>query len=166
MNIHEEMSDNEVLRAAAASLSTLPVPEPPEATAIMTRGRTRRHRRRAGIGLAGTAAAAATALGLTGVLAGGSAPALATGTIRTTAFTIVKNENGTVTLALTMGQMFNPHALQQALAQDGVPALVKIGARCSSNPAPPSPDGIISVQLPNGEPAAPPGTTGHIPPVP
>lgn len=165
MNIHEEMSDDEVLHAVADSLSAWPVPEPPEATAIMARGRTRRHRRRAGIGLAGTAAAA-SALGLASVLAGGPAPALPAGTIHTTAFTLVKNENGSVTLTLTPGQMFNPDALQQALAQDGIRALVKIGTSCSSHPAPPqSPNTILSVQLPDGSPVTgPPGTKVPIPP--
>jgi hypothetical protein len=166
MNIHEHMSDNEVLRAVADSLSALPVPEPPQAKAIMARGRTRWHRRRVRIGLAGSAAAAASALGLASVLAGGPAPALATGTIRTTAFTLVKNENGSVTLTLTQGQMFNPDALQRALAQDGIPALVKIGTNCSSDPAPAGPlNAYLSVQLPDGSPVTgPPGTQIPIPP--
>lgn len=165
MNIHEQMSDNEVLHAVAESLSALPVPEPPEAKAVMARGRTRRHRRRAGIGLAGTAAAVASALGLASALAGGSAPALATGTIRTTAFTLVKNENGTVTLTLTMSQMFNPKALQQALAQDGIPALVKIGTDCSSpSGSAGSVSAILSVQLPDGRPVTGPlGTQIPVP---
>ena len=154
MNMHDEMSDNEVLRTAAGALSALPVPEPPDARAIMARGRTRGRRRLAGIGLAGTAAAAAAALSLASVLAGAPAPALATGTIRTAAFTLVKNTNGTATLTLSLAQTFNPRALQQALAQDGIPALIKIGAYCSSQPAPHPPDGMISDQLPDGTPVA------------
>jgi hypothetical protein len=165
MNIHDEMSDDQVLRAAADTLSTSPVPPPPDATAIMARGRARRRRRLAGIGVAGTAATAGAALGLTSVLAGGPAPALATGTartptgtartasetIRTTAFTLVKNADGTVTLTLTKSQMLNPVDLQQALAKDGIPALVKIGAFCSSHPAVEA-HGAIAVQLPDGTP--------------
>jgi hypothetical protein len=57
VSAHEQMSDDEVLRAVAGLLSALPVPAPPEATAIMARGRTRWPRRRAGAGLAATAAA-------------------------------------------------------------------------------------------------------------
>jgi len=153
MSIHDEISDNEVLRTAAGSLSALPVPGPPDAEAVMARGRTRRHRRRAGIGMAGTAAAAATAIGLASVLAGGPVPAHATGTIRTLGFTLVKNDNGSVTLTLTQHQMFNPDTLQHALAQDGIPALVQIGTWCSSKLAPGSAlNKAVSIQLPGGSP--------------
>jgi hypothetical protein len=155
VNIHEEMTDDEVLNAVADSLSGSPVAAHPEPTAIMARGRVGRRRRRAGIGLAGIAAAAAAAIGLASVLAGGPAPALAGGQIHTTAFTVVKNANGTVTLTLTMGQMFNPGALQQALAQDGVPALVEIGTQCASDPEPPMPSGVLTVELPDGSPVTP-----------
>ena len=58
-------------------------------------------------------------------------------TIQTAAFTLTSYTNGTVSLKLS--QMFDPAALQQALAQDGIPALVKIGSYCSSSPAAPSP---------------------------
>lgn len=153
MSIHEEMSDEEVLRALADSLSAWPVPEPPQATAVMAGGRTRQHRRRVRIGLAGTAAAAASALGLASVLAGGPAPALAAGTIHTTAFTLVKKENGTVTLTLTQGQMFNPRTLQQALAQDGIPALVTVNTDCSS-PSRHSMKGVLYAALPDGSPVS------------
>jgi len=128
----------------------------------MAKGRTRRRRRLAGIGLAGTAAAAAAALGLASVLAGGPVPAPATGTIRTTAFTLVKNTNGTVALTLSQGQVFNPGALQQALAKDGIPALVKIGTYCSSHPQP-SPTGAISLRLPDGTPVVGTPVAGSAP---
>ncbi len=165
MNIHEEMTDDEVLNAVADSLSASPVPGHPEPTAIMARGRARRHRRRAGIGLAGAAAAAASALGLASVLAGGSAPALAGGQVHTTAFTLVKNANGTVSLTLTMGQMFNPNALQQALGQDGIPALVKINTQCASDPEPAAPGKVLTVELPDGSPVTGrPGTPVPVPP--
>jgi hypothetical protein len=166
VNIDENMSDNETLHVVAGSLSTLPVPDPPEAKAVMARGRTRRHRRRAGIGTAGAAAAVALALGLASAFFRGPAPPPATETIRTTAFTLVKSENGSVTLTLTQGQMLNPNALQRALAQDGIPALVKIGTQCSSVPAPAgSPNAILSVQLPDGRPVTgPPGASIPIPP--
>ncbi len=158
MNIHEEMSQDEVLNAVADSLSASPLPGRPEPATIMARGRARRHRRRAGIGLATAAAAAASAIGLAGVLAGGAAPALAGGQVRTTAFTLVKNANGTVTLTLTMGQMFNPIALQQALAQDGIPALVKTGTDCTSDPEPGAAADVLTVELPDGSPVT--GTPG------
>jgi hypothetical protein len=160
MNIHDEMTDNEILHTAARSLSALPVPGPPDVKAIMAQGRTRRHRRRAGIGLAGTAAAAASAIGLASVLAGGPAPALATGTIHTTAFTLAKQHNGSVTLTLNQHQVFNPDTLQKALARDGIPAVVDIGKWCTSNPAggftfsgsAATQNKIFSIQPPGGGP--------------
>jgi hypothetical protein len=164
VNINDEMSENEVLRAAAVSLSALPVAHAPDARAIMARGRARRNRRLAGIGLAGTVTAAASALGLASVLAGGPAPALASGGVQTAAFTLVKNANGTTTLTLSLDQVFNPAALQQALARDGIPALVKAGIYCTSQPAM-SQNGIVSVQLPDGTPVAR-SSPGHQVPVP
>jgi hypothetical protein len=165
MNVHDELSDNEVLRAAADSLSAMPLAQAPDARAVMARGRARRHRRQAGIGLAGTAAAAAAAIGLAGVLAGGPAPALATGTIRDAAFTLVKNDNGSVALTLSQHQVFNPNTLQQALEQDGIPALVKTGEFCSSQPAVEGGGGVVSLQLPDGTPV-PKSTPGNSSPVP
>jgi hypothetical protein len=122
----------------------------------MARGRARRRRRLTGLGVAGTAAATAAALGLAGVLGGGAGPAPASATIRTAAFTLAQNANGTDTLTLSQSQLFDPSALQQALARDGIPALVKIGTYCSSYPAPPRPSsiGVISVRQPDGTPAA------------
>jgi hypothetical protein len=162
MNVHDDMSEDGVLRTAARSLSAVPMAAPPDVTAIMARGRVRRRRRMTGLGLGGTAAATVVALSVAGVFGGGpsagpSGPAAgnaagpAAGTIRTAAFTLVKNANGTATLTLSQNQVFNPAVLQQALARDGVPALVKIGTFCSSDAAPSVP-GVISLQLPDGSP--------------
>ena len=49
MNIHDEMSDNEVLRVASKSLSAIPMASPPDVSAIMARSRARRRRRLSGI---------------------------------------------------------------------------------------------------------------------
>jgi len=65
------------------------------------------------------------------------APARGRGTIQTAAFTLTSYANGTVSLKLS--QMFDPAALQRALARDRIPALVKTGTYCSSNPAAPNP---------------------------
>lgn len=161
MNIYDDMSDTEVLRVAAKSLSAAPVPRPPDAKTVMARGLARRRRRHAGIGIAGTAAVAAAAIGLTGVLAAGPAPTA--GTIRTAAFTLVKNQNGSVTLTLTNRQVFHPNALQRALAQDGIPAVVRVGAICTSNPQPDA-DGVVSVRLPDGSPLPLPSPQHPVPP--
>ena len=122
------------------------------------RSRSRRHHRLAELSLAGVAASAVLALGLAGVFGSASrTPAPGPGTIRTAAFTLTKTANGTATLTLTADQMFNPGALQQALQQDGIPALVETNSYCSSSPAPPGAAwaATLSVQLPDGTPVAP-----------
>jgi hypothetical protein len=98
----------------------------------------------AGVATGTAAAGVALGLGLTGVL--GSAPARDTGaigasahhtsTIRTTAFTLVEHANGTATLTINAGVLFEPSTLQRDLRQDGIPALVTSGSFCSSDPAP------------------------------
>jgi hypothetical protein len=119
----------------------------------------------AGLGVAGVAAAITLTLALTGVLSpvrpthsGGAAvptpsggtpvPTQSTGTFRTVGFVLRANSNGTLTL--TMRQVLDPAALQQALARHGIPALVKTGAYCTSNPAAPDPTsiGVLSANLP------------------
>ena len=64
-------------------------------------------------------------IGLSGAL--GAAPDGGTGTIRTAAFTLTRSANGTDTLTSSNSQMLDPAALQQALAQHGIRALVKTG---------------------------------------
>jgi hypothetical protein len=169
MNYHENPDDSALTRELRDALSELATPERPPLTAITSRGRAHRLRRLAGLaGLSVTGAAAGTALalGLTGTLgaasarSAGPAPARATAasastaTIRTAAFTLTRNANGTDTLTLTMSQMLDPAVLQQALGQDGIPALVKTGIYCSSSPAAPDPAsiGVLSVRLPVNPP--------------
>ena len=86
----------------------------------------RSHRRLAGSVVLG--------LGLSGGF--GSSPARDTGTIRTAAFTITRNANGTATLTINPQVLFDPSTLQGDLAQYGIPAKVTTGSFCSSNPAP------------------------------
>jgi hypothetical protein len=169
---HDGNPDGSTLtRELRDALSELATPERPPLTAITSRGRAHRQRRLggiAGLGVAGAAACTALALGLTGAL--GAAPARSAGaiqagasargasastaTIRTAAFTLTRNANGTDTLTLTMSQMLDPAVLQQALAQDGIRALVKTGIYCSSSPAAPDPAsiGVLSVRLPVSPP--------------
>ncbi len=145
---------DDVLIQARDSLSAGPIAQPPPVEAILARSRGQRHRRRlAGLSVAGTAGVTALALGLAGVF-GGHNPAPAGTTIRTAAFTLAKHANGTATLTLTQDQVFNPGALQQALQQDGIPALVETGSYCSSSPAPPAATlaAALSLQLPDGTP--------------
>ena len=135
MNVHDEMSDSEVLRAASEVLSRISVADPPDVEAITARGHARQNRRLAtAAGLSVAAAATALALGLTGVF--GSAPAKTPGTIRTASFTLVRHHNGTATLTINPDELLDTTALQNDLRQDGIPALVTSGSFCSSNPAP------------------------------
>ena len=60
MNVHDEMSDNEVLRAASESLSAMPMATPPDVEAIMARGRAHRRRRLSAVAGLSVAAAAGT----------------------------------------------------------------------------------------------------------
>jgi len=153
MNDDDYQSDSTLGRDLRTALSDVATPERPPLAAITTRGRAHQRRRLAGfagLGVAGAAAGAALALAVTGVL--GAAPARSTGTIRTAAFILTRNANGTDSLAVSNSQMLNPAALEQALAQYGIPALVKIDTICSSNLPSPTNAGVLSLQLPDGAP--------------
>lgn len=134
MSVHDEMSDNEVLRAASDSLSAIPMASPPDVAVIIARGRARRRRRLSAVAGVSVVAAAGTALalGLTGVLGPARTPA----SIRTAAFTLVSNSDGTATLTINPKELLDPAALQNDLAQYGIPAKVTSGSFCSSDPAP------------------------------
>jgi hypothetical protein len=161
------MNDQELMTAVRQSFDGVRMDVPAEQ--IVSRSRTIRasgHRRFAvgvtavvaagsaalGLGLSGALGAAST--GAAGAIHGAGANRNSTihgaGTIRTEAFTLTSNANGTDTLTLTMNQMLDPAALQQALAQDGVRALVKTGVFCWSSPAAPDPTsiGVLTVRLP------------------
>jgi hypothetical protein len=148
MNVRDEMSDNEVLRAASDSLSAIPVASPPDVEAIIARGRARRRHRLSAVAGVSVAAGVGTALalGLTGVLG----PARTPGTIQTAAFTLVSNSDGTATLTINPKELLDPAALQSDLAQYGIPAKVTSGSFCSSDP---HPDGFSQVvsSYPAGE---------------
>jgi hypothetical protein len=165
------MNDQELITAVRQSVHGVRMNVPAEQ--IVSRSRAIRasgHRRlAASITAVAAAGSVVLGLGLSGALGAApngeagtirtAAPARGTGTIRTAAFTLTRNANGTDTLTLTKSQMLDPAALQQALAQDGIRALVKTGTYCSSNPAPPNPSsiGVLYVALPDGTPV--PGPT-------
>jgi hypothetical protein len=120
---------------------------PPAAAEIIRQGdRLRRRsltRRSLGALSATGVAGAGVALGL-GLT--GTASPQATGTIRTTAFTLVKNANGTATLTINANVLFQPATLQSDLEQDGIPAKVTVGSLCSSDPVPAGTLQVVSVQ--------------------
>jgi hypothetical protein len=152
---------DDALLQARDALSGARMETPVEA--ILAEGQSRRHRRRlAQLSAAGVAAGGCLALGLATVLGSGG-PAPVPGTIRTAAFTLARNANGTASLKLNQDQTFDPAALQQALARDGIPALVQAGIFCTSTPAPPS-SGVVSVQLPDGNPVPVTGRKSPVPP--
>lgn len=150
---------DDVLLQARDALSGTRMETPVEA--VLAKGRSRRRRRRLVQLSAAVAASGALALGLAIVGSNSSAPA--PGTIRTAAFTLARNANGTASLTLNQDQVFNPAALQQALARDGIPALVQTGTYCTSTPAPPS-SGVVSIQLPDGSPVPQTGNQSPVPP--
>jgi hypothetical protein len=145
MNVHNEMSDNEVLRAASETLSAIPMTSPPDVEAIMATGRAHRRRRLSAVaGVSVAAAGTALALGLTGVLG----PAQAPGTIRTVSFTLVSNPNGTATLTINPNELLDTAALQNDLQHYGIPARVTSGSFCSSDPAPAGFSQVVSFYPP------------------
>ena len=128
MNVHDEMSDNEVLRTASDCLSAMPMATPPDAEAIMARGRARR-RRRLIPGVTGALAlAAGAALAVT--LPSGhqpSHPARA----QLAAWTVTKQGDGDI--RVTIHELRDPAALQRTLRADGVPVSVTFTGQ--ANPA-------------------------------
>jgi len=145
------------LRELRDAATLLAVPAPRRIETITAHGRRFQRRRRfavAGASVAGATAAAA----LTANLVGGAVPAAApsagneTGPlthrslparIQTAAFTLVSNDDGTVTLTINPYELFEPTTLENDLAKYGIPALVTPGKVCSSDPAPP---GISQVE--------------------
>ena len=161
-----EELEHELRRAFASAAAGYQHPEQARQRLLQRNYRPGTGNRRLITGMTAVASAGSVALGLglSGVLdaaparstgtIGTAAPARSTGTIRTAAFTLTSNANGTdtLTLRLTMRQMFDPAALQHALAQHRIKALVKTGTYCSSNPAAPGPGsiGVLTVQHANG----------------
>jgi hypothetical protein len=159
--IHDEHPNNGALISELRdALFDLTVRERPPLEAILNRGRIQRRRRRGGFAIlsaVAVAAGGALVLGLTGFHSAASGTTTSTqgvtahpGTTQTAAFILVSYKNGTAKLTLTNSQVFDPPALRRALARDGIPALVKSGVYCSSDPAPPDPNsiGVLSIRPP------------------
>ncbi len=110
-------------------------------------------------GILGCSAAAATVAGL--ALSGtfGSAspsPGPNASQAQLTAFSLASNQDGTTTLILRPGVPFHPSALQHLLARHHVPALVRGGGYCYSDPQPSAPGAVRTYPkihtIPPGEP--------------
>ncbi|MGC4876311.1 hypothetical protein ACLQ26_08640 [Micromonospora sp. DT43] len=137
------MNEDEVLNAMRKTLSDVRMDRPVEA--IEKRGRTRR-RNQGVLGVVaggGLAAVAALALALPigsdpsgSAPAGGTAPAAPAGdatvpVMEPAAFSVAKLADGSVQLRLKSKQVINPDALEKALADAGVQAVVKAGVLCT-----------------------------------
>ncbi len=126
---------------------------PPPVEAILVRGRARRRHRRlglAGLCVAGTSAVTALAVGPVGLVGVAGPPSTSATTrststggasnaptqIRTAAYSIVSNHDGTVTLTINPLELFDPTALETDLAKFDIPALVTTDKVCTSDPAP------------------------------
>jgi hypothetical protein len=149
MNIHDEMSDTDVLRAAADCLSAMPVPSAPDTAAIIATARARR-RRAAGWSVTGAAAVTGVALGVSGMVgAPGHQPSGATGhrpapTVRAqlAAWTVARLADGNI--SVTINQFKDPAGLQSTLRADGVPASVTLASQ-QNRACHPYPGGTISL---------------------
>jgi len=128
--------EHELRRAFASAAAGYQHSEQARQRLLQRNYRTRSGDRRltAGITAAVAAGSVVLSLGLSGGL--GSSPGRGTGTIRTAAFTITRNANGTATLTINPQVLFDTSTLQSDLAQYGIPATVTTGSFCSSDPAP------------------------------
>jgi len=150
MNVHDEMSDADVLRAAAESLCTIPMASAPDTAAIITAGRARRRRRVTGLSVAGTAAVTIVALGLSGAVGSASHQPVGSAShqpahpahARLVAWTVTRLADGSISVRIN--QFKDPAGLQSTLRADGVPASVTFA--CQRNQAcQPYPGGTLSL---------------------
>jgi len=151
MSDTDEMTDA-ALRELRAAIASFPVPEPPSVGGIRARGSVRRRRR---YGVAVGSAAGLAALG-TGLAFGTTGTHHATSTstlrtIRTAAYTLVSNPDGTATLTMSPKELFDPTALQNDLASYGIPAKVTSGSFCTSDPEPNGFAQVVSLDPGTGE---------------
>jgi hypothetical protein len=150
------MNDQELITAVRQSVHEVRMNVPVEQVVSRSRAIRASGHRRLAASITTVAAAGSVALGLglsgtpSAALSSGTSTIHGTSTIRTAAFTLTRNANGTDTLTLTESQMLDPAVLQRALAQDGIRGLVKTGVYCWSSPSAPDPAsiGVLSVRLP------------------
>ena len=163
MNDNDELNDSAVLNAVRDSICGLPMPAAPRLQAITARGRARR-RRLGGLAMAGAGACAALAVGLAAAgLAGQASAASATArSVSGPSGGVLgrRRPDGATTLTLYPGQVANPNAVRQALAEHGIPALVTAGRFCRTADQPPPGVGQVVVLSPGPQQAAHPARRG------
>jgi hypothetical protein len=146
MNDNDELNDSAVLSAVRDSISGLPMPTAPRLEAIMAKSRARRRRRLGGLSIASAGACAALAVGLAGgPRSAGPPPQHEAPPVHLAAFSVVAGPGGATTLTLYPGQVANPNAVRQALAEHGIPALVTAGRFCRTASQPPPGVGQVVV---------------------
>jgi len=162
MNVHDEMSDADVLRAAADSLSAIPVPSAPDTAAIITTGQARRRRRMTGLSIAGTAAVTVVALGLSGAFGSISHQPSDSAShqpahhahAQLVAWTVTRLAGGDI--SVTINQFKDPAGLQSMLRADGVPASVTFASQ-PNQACQPYPGGTVSPRSGSPSPLRPSG---------
>ena len=128
--------EHELRRAIASAAAEYQHPEQAKQRLLQRDYRPGSGRRRLTAGGGAAAVAGSVALRPGPVRRPRLVPALRAGTIRTAAFTITRNANGTATLTINARVLFDPSTLQGDLAQYGIPAKVTSASFCSSDPAP------------------------------
>jgi hypothetical protein len=149
MNDLDEIHED-VLSAVRDSFRALPVRMCPRPDTIIAAVRARSRRRRVSVAAAGLTTAALIAVVASGLNAsdtrGRTAPTAGAPTARFAAFDLVSNGDGTSTYTLSPDLLSDtPAALTATLAQHGIPAIVRQGSFCSSDPAP---GGIAQILVP------------------
>jgi hypothetical protein len=139
-----EELENALRSALARTAADIPDPAQARQRLLHRDYRPGHSHRKLGAGITATTAAAGVVLGLGLTGAFGRAAVSGTGTVQTTAFTLVKHANGTVTLTIHPGVLLKPATLQSDLQQDGIPAKVTTGSFCSSDPAPPGFNQVVT----------------------
>jgi hypothetical protein len=139
--------ENELRRTFARVDAEITVPDQARQRLLHRNYHPGRRTRRLAAGITAAAAAATLVLGLglSGVIS--STPAQRTGTIRTAAFTLVNNANGTATLTIKPKVLFDPGTLQEDLAKYGIPAKITVGSFCSSDPTPAGFSQAVSIPI-------------------
>jgi hypothetical protein len=169
MNDDEELNHGAVLSAVRDSISGLPLPAAPRLEAITARGRARRRRHLGGLSIVAAGACAALVVGLaggggpagkSGGVSGGSPAHHGAPSVQLAAFSVAAGPDGSTTLTLYPGQVANPSAVRQALADHGIPAVVTAGEFCRTADQPPP--GVADVAVFSGQRQLQPG--GGAPP--
>lgn len=128
MNEH----DTDVLDTLRGALDGVTMSTPLEQ--IVSTGRTRRHHRRLVTVAAGTVAVTGLAVGVAALANPSAAPPAQSGAdvhVRTVAYTVDKQADGTVQVTWTKRQYIeDPAGLEAALRQAGFPVLIKVGEFC------------------------------------